>query len=90
MTYTVISSFLIAQLGGIHVLLLAICGLWCGAARCPWGDGVKEARSWYCCCHSLCHSLPVIRPEDVEACQCEGVGTNVGIGSTRWSDDTLK
>lgn len=70
MTDAMIPAFLIAYLSCVLLFVFAIDRLWCRAPRGPWREGFKETCcSGACCCHT---TLPVVRPEEVEACQCEG------------------
>ena len=63
MTNTMVCSLLVAQFRRFQILALG--RLW-GVAPCaPWGDGVEKA-AWRG--HLV---LPVNRPEQVEARQCE-------------------
>lgn len=78
MADTMICAFLLAQLSSICLLLFAIDRLRCRAPGGPWGKRFQEAcRSGACCGHS---TLPVVRPEEVEACQCEGGIDNIDLG----------
>lgn len=73
MTNAMISTLLVAQLRRFQFLALA--RLW-GAASCaPWGNGVEKT-AW------RSHlTLPVDRPEEVEARQCDKGVVIIGIGS---------
>jgi len=74
MANTMICALLIAELSSVCSFLFDIAWLWRRAPRSPWGERFKETCcSSTCCCHLI---LPVVRPEEVEACQCE-----IGIGN---------
>ena len=70
MTDAMINALLIAQLGRFR--LFALARLWCVASCTPWGDGVEKP-TW------RGHlALPVNRPEEVEARQCERLVITIG------------
>ena len=59
---SMICTLLVSQSGGFQ--LLALARLWGVASCAPWGDGVeKPARRGHL-------TLPVDRPEEIEARQC--------------------
>lgn len=63
MANAMIRALLVAQLRRFQLLTLA--RLWGVASRAPWGDGVEKS-AW------RSHlTLPVDRPEEIEARQCE-------------------
>lgn len=76
MANAVIRALLIAQFGTLCFLFSDVAYFGRRAPRSPWGEGFKETGSCACCCHT---TLPVVRPEDVEACQCEGGVANMGF-----------
>ena len=70
-----ISTLLIAQLRSFQ--LLALARLWGVASCAPWGNGVKKT-AW------RSHlTLPVDRPEEVEARQCEEWVVSIGRDSRK-------
>ncbi len=72
MSNAMIRALLIAQLWSLQILALARLG---GVASCaPWGNGLEKT-AW------RGHSLPVDRPEEVEARQCENWVVNIGIST---------
>ena len=73
MTNTMISALLIAQLRRFQFLALA--WLWGVASCAPWGNRFEKT-AW------RSHlTLPVDRPEEVEARQCDKWVVIMGIGS---------
>ena len=70
----VICAFLIAQLRGLWILVLAVGWLRRGTSGSPWRQGLEKTNSCPCCCHP---TLPVDRPEEVEACQCDGCDPHI-------------
>ena len=72
---TMMSTLLVAQLRRFH--LLALARLWGVASCAPWGNGVKKT-TW------RSHlTLPVSRPEEVEARQCEEWVVTIGRDSSK-------
>ena len=80
-TDCMICTFLIAQLCSLRFFVLVVPWSRCRTSGSPRRERLEETNSRSCSCHT---TLPVVRPEKVEACQRGGSTSNISLEVLFW------